>query len=464
MLNKRPKSTIKKNAPLNMNSQIASIIPIQSPIQTNPVNYLENIVNPNIDNQIRMSNVRNPLFADDTMLSEGALNEINRLNQTQIPITQPTINEDEDTEGGGIGIGQALAQSLAMLGAGVRGGNVGEVGRMFDLNRQEAFRQGQYKKQKAEQKQKIKEQENTTKQYVDPNSEISIQERAKAKELYGDAISDKFSYADLQNRFVREAIEKKYNAMQEQKSLEEKKGLQSRLDDPNSQETLKLKNSLKLLGINVPEGLSYNEIEKNKSRLEKLSEPKPIVGAGVRGSGVRQEKPEKEVKSNQKLLDDYTEHAQSLRSSIDVMDAVNKLNRTRLGKITPDFSTDTQAQSGIVDRAGAGLVKVLAGSGTVSDSDFARLKDIVPNSNMTKDLAKETAKNQTLEGTNKSLARLRLDRDLGRINETDYKKIINQYNRYLKDPKLELNKQINIDTGEIEDISSPNKVKFSEEL
>jgi hypothetical protein len=197
------------------------------------------------------------------------------------------------------------------------------------------------------------------------------------------------------------------------------------LDDPKSPETLKLKNSLKLLGINVPEGLSYNEIEKNRSRLEKLSEPKPMGGGGVRGGGVRQEKPEKEVKSNQKLLDDYTEHAQSLRSSIDVMDAVNKLNRTRLGKITPDFSTDTQAQSGIVDRAGAGLVKVLAGSGTVSDSDFARLKDIVPNSNMTKDLAKETAKNQTLEGTNKSLARLRLDRDLGRINETDYKKIIN---------------------------------------
>jgi hypothetical protein len=441
---------------------IISKLPIPLQGESNSVNYLQKIVSPNIESQVKMSNTRNPLFADGTMLSEGAASEIDRVNQMQIPMTQPTIEKDEDTGSGGIGIGQALAQSLAMLGAGVRGGDVGQVGRMFDLNRQESFRQGQYQKQKAEQKQKIKEQENTAKQYVDPNSEISIQERAKAKELYGDAISDKFSYADLQNRFVREAIEKKYNAMQEQKSLEEKKGLQSRLDDPNSLETLKLKNSFKLLGINVPEGLSYNEIEKNKSRLEKLSESKPIVSGGVRG-GVRQEKPEKEKKSNEKLIDDYTRHAQALQSSINTIEAVNKLNRSRLGKYTPDFSTDTQAYSGTMDRAAAGLIKVLAGPGTVSDSDSARLGNLVPNSNMTKDLAYKTTQNQTLEGTEKALAGLRIDRDLGRINETDYKKIINQYNRYLKNPKLELNKQINIDTGEIEDISIPNKVNFSEE-
>lgn len=242
------------------------------------------------------------------------------------------------------------------------------------------------------------------------------------------------------------------------------------LIDPKSEESKRRRMVFeKALGSKIPEEYSATDLNDpvvlQSIRDKKMQEmaPKGGVVSGVRGGGVGQEKPEKEVKSNQKLLDDYTEHAQSLRSSIDVMDAVNKLNRTRIGKYTPDFSTNTQAQSGTVDRAGAGLVKVLAGAGTVSDSDFARLKDLVPNSNMTKDLAKETAKNQTLEGTNKSLARLRLDRDLGRINETDFKKIINQYNRYLKDPKLELNKQINIDTGEIEDISSPNKVKFSEE-
>jgi len=243
------------------------------------------------------------------------------------------------------------------------------------------------------------------------------------------------------------------------------------LIDPKSEESKRRRMVFeKALGFSIPEEYSATDLNDpvvlQSIRDKKMQELAPKGGTGiggVRGGGVRQEKPEKEVKSNQKLLDDYTEHAQSLRSSIDVMDAVDKLNRTRLGKITPDFSTNTQAQSGTVDRAGAGLVKVLAGAGTVSDSDFARLKDLVPNSNMTKDLAKATAKNQTLEGTNKALARLRLDRDLGRINETDFKKIINQYNRYLKDPKLELNKQINIDSGEIEDISSPNKVKFSEE-
>jgi hypothetical protein len=387
--------------------------------------------------------------------------------QTPIPRSMPmnmlSMEEPQQDDSTNF-LGSLVSQGAAMLGAGVRGGDVGQVGRMFDLDRQEAFRQGQYQKQKAEQKQKIKEQENTAKQYVDPNSEISIQERAKAEELYPFQIPKNLSYADINNKNVIQALQAKYNATQEQKSLEEQKGLQSRLDDPNSEESKNLMESLIKLKINVPKGLSANQMKQYYGRLVELSKPQPMIGGGgVRGGGVRQEKPEKEVKSNQKLLDDYTEHAQSLRSSIDVMDAVNKLNRTRIGKYTPDFSTNTQAQSGTVDRAGADLVKVLAGAGTVSDSDFARLKDLVPNSNMTKDLAKETAKNQTLEGTNKSLARLRLDRDLGRINETDFKKIINQYNRYLKDPKLELNKQINIDTGEIEDISSPNKVKFSEE-
>jgi hypothetical protein len=241
----------------------------------------------------------------------------------QRPITQPTIEEDEDTGRGGIGIGQALAQSLAMLGAGVRGGDVGQVGRAFDLNRQEAFRQGQYQKQKAEQKQKIKEQENTARQYVDPNSEISIQERAKAEELYPFPIPKNLSYADINNKNVIQALQSKYNATQEQKSLEEQKGLQSRLDDPKSPETLRLKNSLKLLGINVPEGLSYNEIKENRSKLEKLSEPKPMGGGGgIRGGGIRQEKPEKEKKNP--FQKEITEVDNRATMTIDALDQLKE--------------------------------------------------------------------------------------------------------------------------------------------
>jgi hypothetical protein len=304
-----------------------------------------------------------------------------------MPMNMPSMEEPEQDSTNFLG--SLLAQGAAMLGAGIQGGDVGQVGRSFEYGRQRA------------------EQDRKAKALVDPKSEESKRRRMVFQKALDFKIPEEYSATDLNDPVVLQSI-----------------------------------------------------------RDKKMQEMAPKGGTGiggVRGGGVAQAKPEKEVKSNQKLLDDYTEHAQSLRSSIDVMDAVDKLNRTRLGKITPDFSTNTQAQSGTVDRAGAGLVKVLAGAGTVSDSDFARLKDLVPNSNMTKDLAKATAKNQTLEGTNKALARLRLDRDLGRINETDFKKIINQYNRYLKDPKLELNKQINIDTGEIEDISSPNKVKFSEE-
>lgn len=239
-----------------------------------------------------------------------------------MPMSIPSIEEPQQDDSTNF-LGSLVSQGAAMLGAGVRGGDVGQVGRMFDLNRQEAFRQSQYQKQKAEQKQKIKEQENTAKQYVDPNSEISIQERAKAKELYGDAISDKFSYADLQNRFVREAIEKKYNAIQEQKNLEEQKGLQSRLDDPNSPESIKLRNDLNLLRINVPKGLSANQMKEYYPRLLELSKPQPMIGGGgVRGGGVRQEKPEKEKKNP--FQKEITEVDNRATMTIDALDQLKE--------------------------------------------------------------------------------------------------------------------------------------------
>ena len=227
------------------------------------------------------------------------------------------------------------------------------------------------------------------------------------------------------------------------------------LMDPKSKESEARRKAYKAVGLDVPENLSYTDLNdpvvlqslKSKAEQSKLASM-PRQGGGVGGVG----KPEKEVKSEKKLLDEYSKHAESLQSSIDVMEAVKKLNRSRLGKYTPDFSTSTQAESGTVNRAGAGLVKVLAGAGTVSDSDFERLKGLVPNSDMSKELAIETAKRQTLEGTNKALAGLRIEKDLGRINETDFKKIINQYNKYIKDPKLELNKEINQD-GNLVDIA-----------
>ena len=243
------------------------------------------------------------------------------------------------------------------------------------------------------------------------------------------------------------------------------------LMDPKSKESEARRKAYKAVGLDVPDTFSYTDLndptvlqglkmQAEQSRL--ASTPKGGGVSGVRGGGVGQVKPEKEKKSNENLLDDYTKHAQALQSSINTIEAVKKLNRSRIGKFTPDFSTDTQASSGTMDRAAAGLIKVLAGPGTVSDSDSARLGGLVPNSNMTRDLAYKTTQNQTLEGTEKALAGLRIDRDLGRINETDFKKIISQYNRYLKDPKLELNKFID-EQGELVDSTPPSEVEFSKE-
>lgn len=315
MLNRRPKPTIKKSTPsledlINQGYSANQNIPL--PIQRN------------ISESV-MPNNSPPMFQNASMYmlpeEKKSISDYNFLNDlvspktNQIPMTQPTINEDEDMGGGGIGIGEAIAQSVAMLGAGVRGEDVGRVGRMFDLNRQEAFRQGQYQKQKAEQKQKIKEQENTAKQYVDPNSEISIQERAKAEELYPFPIPKNLSYADINNNKVIEALKAKYNATQEQKSLEEQKGLQSRLDDPNSPESIKLRNDLNLLRINVPKGLSANQMKEYYPRLLELSKPQPMIGGGVRGGGVRQEKPEKDSKE-QDISDSYTSTADKLQKQL----------------------------------------------------------------------------------------------------------------------------------------------------
>jgi len=351
-----------------------------------------------------------------------------------MPMSIPSIEEPQQEDSTNF-LGSLLAQGTAMLGAGIQGGDVGQVGRAFDLNRREVFRQGQYQKQKAEQKQKIKEEENTAKQYVDPNSEISIQERAKAKELYGDAISDKFSYADLQNRFVREAIEKKYNAIQEQKNLEEQKGLQSRLDDPKSPETLKLKNSLKLLGINVPEGLSYNEIEKNKSRLEKLSEPKPIVSGGVRGGGVRQEKPEKEKKNP--FQKEITEVDNRATMTIDALDQL-KENVEKYGTYNV-IGPQNNIRNQLVTSIAADYNKVKDPNSTVRGEEA---KAVADNLGLTMFSSKESAiasieafKKLVQKQKNTSISKYENLPSQAIFDDSD-RFIIQEYRNNLNDPKI----------------------------
>jgi len=124
MLNKRLKPTIRKNTPsledlINQGYSANQNIPL--PIQGN------------ISESI-MPNNSPPMFQNASMYmlpeEKKSISDYNFLNELVSPKTnqKPIIdNEDEDTGNGGIGIGEAIAQSVAMLGAGVRGGDVGQV-------------------------------------------------------------------------------------------------------------------------------------------------------------------------------------------------------------------------------------------------------------------------------------------------------------------------------------------------
>lgn len=415
MLNRIPKHTIRKSTPsledmINQGNIANQNIPL--PTQTNTMQPVTEINSPPT-----LQNASMYMLPEENKSNSdySFLNDLVSPKTNQTPITQPTINEDEDTGGKGIGIGQALAQSLAMLGAGVRGGDVGQVGRMFDLNRQEAFRQGQYQKQKAEQKQKIKEQENTARQYVDPNSEISIQERAKAKELYPFEIPKNLSYADINNNKVMEALKAKYNATQEQKSLEEQKGLQSRLDDPNSEESKRLMESLIKLRINVPKGLSYNEMEKYYGRLVELSKPQPMIGGGVRG-GVGQAKPEKKKKLGVEEAKTLFNISTAYNAIQDLKDAVKK-NVNKYSLIGDNEYTES------ANRFKEGIGRLLSG-GAIGDEEGKNFLNLIPTIRDSDETAKRKLEkmDQDLTFKYKTLGYNKEDVLYDKSNEIDFNK------------------------------------------
>lgn len=209
---------------------------------------------------------------------------------------------------------------------------------------------------------------------------------------------------------------------------------------------------------NIPEDVSASDL-KDPVILRGLQEQQMKLQA-LKGEGVRQPaqpKPEKEVKSDKKLLEEYSQHTEALQSNIDTLKAINNLNRTRIGKYTPDYSTSTLVEAGEIERQAVPQVKVLAGPGALTDSDFVRLTPLVPNSNMTKELASETLKRNTISGMKKALAKLRTHTQVGLINQNDANKLIAEYKTYLEDPKLGINKTIN-DQGELVDL-----VQFKEE-
>ena len=222
------------------------------------------------------------------------------------------------------------------------------------------------------------------------------------------------------------------------------------LTDPTSEESKKKREVYISLGYQVPKNLSATDLNDPivLQTLKTQMQEKKLAAMPRGGIGVGKE--EKEKPSKDKLLNEYNEHTKNLQSSIAVIDAIKNLRRTSVGGYIPDFSSKTKAEVGTIDREAQPQVKVLAGPGTVTDSERAEFLKLVPNSNMPMELGIETTKRTLLEGTSKAMAKLRADRDVGLVNKTDFKKIINQYNKYLKDPKLELNKEINQDGDIIE--------------
>lgn len=267
-------------------------------------------------------------------------------------------------------------------------------------NQQEAL---EFKKQEQEkEKQKLENEALKQSELEKSESNISKIQRYKFGKLYGIDIDQSITAADLQQKEVREALEK----MGERKRQEEALAKQQKL---------------------LPRG----------------------GGGGVRQP--KQPKPEKEVKSTQKYVDEYREHVGALSEMSNVIDKIKKLGRTRLGTLTPDFSTDTQAYASTLDRAAQPLIKTLAGPGTLQKEERDTYGKLVPNANTRADLALRQATDIIIEGTGKALSKMNSDLNSGDLSKKDYDSFINQYNEQITKKEMGLGKVINPTNGRLED-------------
>jgi hypothetical protein len=254
------------------------------------------------------------------------------------------------------------------------------------------------------------------------------------------------------------------NMFQYMRDTQENQRRAKLLTDPNSEESKRKREVYKSLGFQVPNNFSATDLndptvlqtlkgQMEQSRLAAM----PRQGGGVRGSGVGQEKPEKEVKSNEKRLTDYRDLAESLQNSINVIDAVTKLNRFRGGGILPTLNIDKRVLESTIDQNAQPLVKQLAGPGAVTESERETFLKLVPNANMPVSEALQLTKTMAKNSVLKTLEELNFDLQTGQINKKDYDTIVSRYNKYLSNPKLGLNQQIN-QQGELVDL-----VRFGEE-
>jgi hypothetical protein len=178
-------------------------------------------------NKSILSKTRNPLLPD-TMLSQGAYDAILEVDPTyfgldakgveqqrqnirkniplglgtapatpmaqtpiprSMPMNMPSIEKPEQDSTNFLG--SLLAQGTAMLGAGIQGGDVGQVGRSFEYGRQRA------------------EQDRKAKALVDPKSEESKRRRMVFEKALGSSIPEEYSATDLNDPVVLQSIRDK---------------------------------------------------------------------------------------------------------------------------------------------------------------------------------------------------------------------------------------------------------------
>jgi hypothetical protein len=176
-----------------------------------------------------LSKTRNPLLPD-TMLSQGAYDEILKVDPTyfgldakgveqqpknirkniplglgtaqttpmtqppmtrSMPMNMPSMEEPQPEQDSTNFLGSLLAQGTAMLGAGIQGGDVGQVGRSFEAGRQRA------------------EQDRKAKALVDPKSEESKRRRMVFEKALDFKIPEEYSATDLNDPVVLQSIRDK---------------------------------------------------------------------------------------------------------------------------------------------------------------------------------------------------------------------------------------------------------------
>ena len=183
--------------------------------------------------------------------------------------------------------------------------------------------------------------------------------------------------------------------------------------------------------------------------------------SGVGGGG--KPKPEKEVKTDEKRLGIYRGLAESLSNSINVIENVEKLNRSRGGGYFPTINIDKKVTESLINQNAQPLIKQLAGVGAVTDVEREDFKKLVPNADMSKEEALKLTQSMAQKSVIGTLEALNFDLQTGQISKKDYDTIIRLYNKNLSNPKLGINKIINEQGELVDSTSSVNKVKFNEE-